>query len=36
MQALIEQLQVVLTELLVVYEIVLELVKNLIQTFTSL
>jgi hypothetical protein len=35
MQQIIEQLQVVLTELLVVYELVLELLKNLIQTFTS-
>ena len=35
MQALIEQLQIVLAELLVVYEIVLQLVTDLIHTFTS-
>lgn len=36
MQQIIDQLQVVLTELLVVYQLVLELVKSFIQTFTSL
>ena len=35
MQALNEQLQVVLAELVVVYEIVLKLVTDLIHTFTS-